>query len=502
MNKKGILIVVFLTALVFAFLFHNQPLGLNLLIFELFVVAMLLLLKQINLKGITSVIAFSSFLITAFATVAVYSFWTYFVHFIIFFLFLGTQIYPEVRSFLHAFVLFFNSSIYAPSKFVRKISDVRFKNKKMGLYLRRSRIFLLPLLVIIVFVIIYRNSNPVFDQMLINMGHFINKIMVAIFGSFDPLVFLTFFLGLLFSMIIFMQTPYFIGIENYSKKSDFFVRIRKRIRRKFSINALNNELKAGVFLFLILNLVLLVVNIIDIKWVWFNFEWSGQYLRQFVHEGTYLLIFSIILSVVLVLFFFRGNISFYNKNRFLKYLSYTWLLQNAVLAISVGIRNYWYIYYFSLAYKRIGVYMFLLLTIYCLYTVYIKVKSNKSNFYLLRQNAASLVIILVLSSVFNWDCIIARYNFNNYERSFVHLNFLSRLSSKALPYLDKSPEVLYQIDTIQKSKFPFDYRYMTPDEYIERIERKKEKFKTSWESKGVLSWNYPQYKAYKLLYEK
>ncbi len=501
MKTKADIWAVFILALIYAFLFHHKPLGLNLLVFDFVVLTVLALNRHLNFRSRSVLIILPAFLITALATVFAYSFWAYFIHFLMFILFVGTLVYPAIRSYLHAFHLFLYSMVMAPATFIKKLSETRFNGRNMGVYLKKSKTFLIPLLIIIIFIVIYRNSNPVFDDLMRRVGTSVNDALVWVFGSFDVAVFITYFLGLFFCTLIFYRSFSNRIIERYISKSDTFSRIKKRMRRRFPVLALKNELKAGLFLFLILNVILLIVNIIDINWVWFHFSWNGTYLKQFVHEGTYLLIFSIIISVALVLYFFRGNLSFYSRNKWLKYLSYIWLLQNAVLAISVGIRNFWYIYYFSLAYKRIGVYIFLLLTLYALYTVFLKVKCNKSAFYLFRSNARALVIILVVSTVFNWDGIIARYNFSNYNRSFVHLNFLAKLSNKALPYLDKSLDELLYIDSVQKEKFPFEYKYMAPDEYYERIRSRKQKFKNKWESKSWYSWNYPEYKAYKMMFE-
>ena len=63
------------------------------------------------------------------------------------------------------------------------------------------------------------------------------------------------------------------------------------------------------------NVLLLVVNIIDINWLWIDFNpKSIDNLSQLVHEGTYVLIFSILLSMAIIEYFFRGNINFYKKN--------------------------------------------------------------------------------------------------------------------------------------------------------------------------------------------
>jgi len=172
------------------------------------------------------------------------------------------------------------------------------------------------------------------------------------------------------------------------------------------------------------------------------------------------------------------------KNRFLKWLSYVWLVQNAMLIVSVAIRNYWYIYYFSLAYKRIGVFIFLILVAYALYSVFLKVRDKKSTFYLMKTNAFVIVLVLTLSSFVNWDNVIAEYNFKHSDRAFLHLDFLSTLSDKALPYLDKDMGELSRIDNLQKKKFLFDEEYMNTYEFKKKIEKRNCCFSKNGKRKG------------------
>jgi len=359
--------------------------------------------------------------------------------------------------------------------------------------------FIIPLIIIIVFLLLYRFSNPVFDNLLNRFGRFIAEKFNLLFINFDAFVILTFIIGMVISIVLFFRFKDEHIIAYDQKGNDDLTRNKSGKKGKFSFNGLKNEYKAAVFLLIVLNLMILVLNVIDIYWVWFNFDWTGQYLKQFVHEGTYLLLFSIVISIVIVLYFFRGNLNFYSKNKFLKYLSYIWLAQNAILTVSVAIRNFWYIQYFSLAYKRIGVIIFLLLTLYGLYSVLIKVKNQKSAFYLFRTNTYTILIILIISSLFNWDSIIAKYNFRHYEKSFVHLDFLSGLSDKSLPYLDKNMEELNIISQFQEDLFPFEFKYMTAEAYHKKIEERKEKFVKDWESKTFLEWNLAEYRAYKKL---
>jgi hypothetical protein len=185
-----------------------------------------------------------------------------------------------------------------------------------------------------------------------------------------------------------------------------------------------------------------------------------------------------------------------------------WLAQNGVLAISAGIRNLYYIQYYSLAYKRIAIVFFLILTMYGLYSVFIKVRDTRSTFYMLRKNANAWLIVLVLSAGFNWDRIIAKYNFSRAEGSFVHLDFLADLSDSALPYLDKPLDKVVALDKQQYNWFKSlssssfsRYRelYMTPEKYALEIEFRKAVFQIQYAKKSWLEWNYAEWDTYKRL---
>lgn len=327
----------------------------------------------------------------------------------------------------------------------------------------------------------------------------LEKGLVQYLEYIDLLIIVTFLISLFLSNFFLLRTSNSFIIRKDFESSDELKRTKNNKQKSFKLNALKNEYKAGIFLLLILNAILLIVNVIDIYWVWFNFEWEGQYLKQFVHEGTYLLIFSIIISIIIVLHFFRGNLNYLYNNKLLRIISFIWLVQNGILTISVAIRNFWYINYFSLAYKRIGVIIFLILTIYGLYTVMMKVHQRKSSFYLFKSNVFALYIVLIVSSIFNWDTIIAKYNFKHSDKSFLHLDYLSTLSDKALPYLDIPLSELSRIDNIQKDKFPFEEKFMTPEQYVQLIEDRKIVFRKKWQSKSFLSWNLPEYLTYKKL---
>lgn len=499
MSKKRDIAVVMASALLITGLFYKQPLGLNLLIAEILLFSWMLISKQIHFKGFYPISLSIGLLTTSLFTVLTHSAFSYIINFLTLFIWVGLLIYPNAKSLVSTIKLSFANIFDSQILFLQKVVDSKHNGRKFRSLLSKFNIFILPLLIIFLFIIIYKNSNPFFDKLISGITLFFQNKWSLLFENFNFSIIATFAIGLIVSIFLFCRKSNQKIIEADENANEELKRTRKIGIKKFRATALLNEYKSGVFLLVVLNLIILVLNVFDIKWVWFGFEWEGQYLKQFVHEGTYLLILSIVISVVLVLYYFRGNLNFYKKNRLLKYLSFIWIAQNGILTISVAIRNFWYIHFFALAYKRIGVIIFLILTLYGLYTVYRKVESGKSTFYLLKTNVFVILTVLTFSSLINWDTFIAKYNFKESNKSFLHLDYMVTLSDKSLPYLDKPLTELKQIDIVQKEKFPFEQKYMTPEEYHRIIERRKNLFIAKWEAKGFLSWNLPESMAYKKL---
>lgn len=498
MEKKSQLFLILIGATLFTFLFHNQGLGLNLVIFEFIALVYLTWHRPLFRHGLFT-LSLIGVIATLINTILTHSVFSYVVHFLSFLLFIGALSYPQAKSLVTSGTQAIISLFDSQWKSLKGVSDLIFKEENPFRIVWRLRIFFIPIIILIIFVAIYRASNPVFDGMVNDLLDFLEKRFDTIFNRLDIPMLLTFFLGIILSNFIVIRSASKKIKEKDLAASDELERKRKKHRLSFGTYALKREYQAALFLLIALNVLILFLNVIDVYWVWFNFEWEGQYLKQFVHEGTYLLILSILISIALVLYFFRGNINFLKKNANLRNLSYLWLAQNAVLTLSVAIRNFWYIHHFSLAYKRIGVIIFLLLTLYGLYTVMIKVRDVKTSYYLFRSNAFAIYLVLIFTSLINWDKVIANYNFNHADQSFLHLDYLSTLSDKALPFLDHSMEDLTAIEMIQKEKFAFEEKFMTGQEYYDFIQTRKVRFKERWETQNLLSWNLPEYLTYQKL---
>lgn len=500
MQIKNSLSVVFLSAVLLTFLFYKQGIGLNLLLFEILFIGWLFFSKQLTSESRLEKLTLSGMVLTAVFTVITYSTYVYVVHFLAIFLFVGVLNFKVITSLFSAFGVSFVSLFSSQIAFV---GTVFFGESRTSLKLRKalwkSRIFIIPILIVAVFLTIYGFSNPIFGDYLGVFGEMIENVFTFIFENINLSFVFTFIFCTAISIFLLFRVRVPLAEKNEKNTTQNLFRTKKKEKRVFKLSALKSEYKAGIFLLVTLNMLLLILNSLDIYLVWFNFEWNGETLKQFVHEGTYLLIISILISIAVVLYFFRGNLNFYKKNKWLKYLAYAWIAQNAVLAISVAIRNFWYIKYFALAYKRIGVILFLLLVLYGLFTVFRKIQHTKTSFYLFQKNTLALYLILLISSLVNWDSVIAKYNFASADSAYLHLEYLSDLSDKALPHLNKTEEELNATYNFQQQKYPYPYVTMNHEKYTQKIAARNKTFSKKWEEKNLLSWNLAEYLAYEKL---
>jgi hypothetical protein len=498
-NLRAYLFTVFI-AILFTLLFYHQSIGLNLLLFELFLLPLIFWITPVKSFTANGKVLTAGIIVTAIFTLLHASSFVIIMNLSAMFLWIGWLLLPDGRSLVSFAALATGNLALAPVNAVSRLLDENGKHQRTRHRIRQIAYYILPLFVICFFLMVYATSNPYFARFLDNVLRYPFKWLDRLLNAINFDLAFVLFVGLLTGILVVFRKRK-ERIPTYDRNASDTL-VRRHVPGKgriFRMLALKNEYRAGIFLLIILNLLILLQNVLDIWFVWFHFEWNGQYLRQFVHEGTYLLIFSILISIGIVLWLYRGNLNFIPGNRLLKRLSYAWLLQNMILVISVAVRNGWYIYYFALAYKRIGVFIFLALTLIGLITVLIKVSRIKTPFYLLRINTMSVFVLLVLSSLVNWDVVIARYNFSRYQHAFVHLDWLCTLSDKALPYLDKPKYELQKIRQMRDARFSFDHRYMSADEYYEIIQQRKRDFVADFDKRGFLSFNFADYKAWKEL---
>ena len=246
---------------------------------------------------------------------------------------------------------------------------------------------------------------------------------------------------------------------------------------------------SGTLLFALLNLLLLVVNLLDV-----NFMFSNQKLplgitaKQFLHQGTDMLITSIIVAIAIILFYFRGGLNFYKKNKAIKTLACIWVLQNAFMLFSTACRNHSYICEYGLTYKRIGVYVYLILTLVGLITTLVKIVKAKSNMYLFRRNGWIFYSLLIILTFPDWDRLITSYNVANIKP--LDTTYLMSLPNSILPGL-----LPYYIETPDESK-------MSNDSIVKRADFEEiycyrlYNVLYNHQFNGIRSWNYDDMRLY------
>jgi hypothetical protein len=487
-------------ALMFTMLFYHQSIGLNLMIFEFVLLSLICYFTPVKKITVSGWVLTASVVVTAIFTLVHASAFVITMNVISLLLWAGWLLLPGGRSLVSIAGLALGNLAYSPVNTLNQLMARTGQSDRSRHRLRQAVYFVLPVILILFFLMIYSASNPYFSKIVEDLLRFPDQWLNRLLAHVNFSLLGVLFLGI-WTAVIFVFRKQIGKIPAWDENAPETLQRQRRTRSSggFRMLALKSEYRAGLFLLVVLNLLILLQNVLDIWFVWFNFEWNGQYLRQFVHEGTYLLILSILISISIILWLYRGNLNFLKGNGFLKWLSYAWLVQNMVLIISVAIRNGWYIYHYALAYKRIGVFVFLALTFIGIITVMIKLAGFRTSFYLLRVNAMAAFILLVMTSLVNWDVLIARYNFSRYETAFVHLDWLCTLSDKTLPYLDKTKEELEKIRQVRDRNFSFDHRYMSPAEYHEIIRQRKRDFILDYEHRGILSFNLADYRAYKSL---
>ena len=511
MKKQSILLftALIMGTILFNYLFWNEKNGINVLIFDLFIFIIATVFGFRPFNSFLSTGLGLSLFAAALAICWHSSVFTIIMHHINLVLFVGTIHLNKLNSIVFVFSSAFHSFFRFPRLMFNMLSGKKQLNMQKAF--RFIRLSLIPLAIIWLFYIIYKFANPVFEELSMKftgkLQDFFSRFFVDF--SFSHLGFIL--IGTAITGWVLFKSDLAFILDKQSNMSLQLFRLRRQLsaaeksrnirlkenapvyyRKKYALSMkLKYEFISALVLLVMVNILLLFVNIIDIDWLWFGFEYSKDFdLKQFVHEGTYLLIVSILLSIGIMLYFFRRNLNYYTKSKILKGLTYFWIVQNLILAISVAIRNFLYIEYWGLAYKRIGVILFLFAVAYGLFTLFVKICCQKSVYYLIKKNSLAIFFILLISSLFNWDMIIARHNLGHTLENHMETSYLLSLSDKTLPLIEMKSSVLDQDTGFNSyaSFHPYTYR----DYYQIRVKD----FKKAYENRTWKSWNYAEWKAY------
>lgn len=451
-----------LCLVIYYFIFWQEKLGVNLLIFNLLILFLHWQLnKEFYKQNEKSKILFVLPIICSFVVVFVNTEFSKLVYFLTLIINMSHRLIPSSNSSLGILVVFIDNlarSIFNALIPFKQLNEVSDKNILLGNIRNAVKVSFLPSILLIIFTLIFSFANPIFENLITNVYDYLN-ISFSNFPSFS--IFRTFFtIGGYLLIISFFYN------WNTNRKIPIFE------NNKLIINELtpNNTLyHSSIITFILLNILILLINIIDIKYLWTDLKTStAPELSSMVHTGTYSLIFSILLSIIVILYYFKSNLNFHPKVKMVKLLALIWLFQNSILLVSVYVRNLNYVTLYGLTYKRIGVMIFLLITFTAIITVAIKLHRKLNFIFLLKFNSWAIYSIFIFLSIIDYDNIISNFNLKNATENR-DINYLYSLSYRILPNLNDTEEV----SSVKEQKirqFKSDYKY------------------ASW-----LSWNYPDY---------
>jgi len=441
-------LLLFIGAFLFSTLFYGKSIGLNLFLFSIVTLVVLLANNQEDFKNKRTILYSSIYLLTGLAVFFHDSLVAIIANFVAFFTLIGllsehkSSIYVNWLNGLYTTIAGLFHRNFSINETTQKV-----EHKKDIDYIHLVKLILIPAVIVILFIVLYQQGNPLFGGIIesINLD-FINIqwVLVAGLGYY------------LFSNIhkpieVEPATELDLNTGNSLAQTD-----------KFSIPKLKKENQLGVILISLLNALIVLFLITDITFILTNTEIRGSVFSSQVHSGINALIGSIVIAIIILLYVFRGDINFYKENTILKRLAFAWIILNVILVLSIAVKNSQYIYYFGLTYKRIGVLVYLTLTVTGLITTLIKIDKIKNIWYLLRLNTKAAFVVLVIASTINWDYHITNYNFN-YAGS-MDLNYLIELSDNNTLLLKKEAELR---DLDHKSTRLINRKY---NKYIDELE--------------------------------
>ncbi len=404
----------------FSWLFYGKSFGINVLLMALIVVVLLCTVR--NWKTIPWRYAIA-YLFTAIMVFMDASSFHILVHLLCFAAFIGTTVTVKTSLYIATFIGFVQSFFGYVLDYITlrgKLKTVRpGTTKNSGTYVLGAAI---SILAICLFTWLYSTANPVFEALVQQVDFSVLSLPRLVFTLLGYLLFLNIGTSRHLEELVAFDT----NCENALKAPDkAFLSARA--------GTLKKEYTVGTMVLGVLNVLLLLFLTTDVIYLTGLSISDNAAYSSSVHQGVYALVFSIVMAIGTILYFFRGNLNFFNTNGALRKLTYTWLVCNLILVLTTWYKNWMYVAALGLTYKRIGVFVYLLLTVSGLITTYVKVAHIRSFWYLVRSNTVVFFSVLVLATGVPWDRTITWYNLNQVARP--DIAYLLGLKNGHLPQL-------------------------------------------------------------------
>jgi len=352
-------------------------------------------------------------------------------------------------------VRFFEYLFYQPN------SDSSDRMKKI---MRRTLLLFIPVVVIVIFLKLYQTADEQFYQ----WTKFINLDWISwgFIASYLLLVLL------MYGTYFFKPHANILEVEK-SLKNEISPEYTDHIQHFFGET---NERKLAISLLAVLNIMLVLYLVLDIKFLTQVPDVPKPYsfYSISIHSGINALIFSLVLVIFLITYLFRGSLNFRNS-KIVKVLAITWIIFNCVLVFTTSLKNYEYVAQLGFTYKRLGVYLYLFLCLVGLSFAFYKVVRSLSIWFLVRNMTICFLFVFALVSLFNWDKFITKYNLTHVNEDQLDLEYLYSLGPDSYADLMK-----YHVEN---KIFDTDLVYRISNSITDKVKELKRGFEEkSWRS--------------------
>lgn len=512
-NTNLKLLAILIGGLTFNFVFWGEELALNLVLFSTFTLVALLALDSGLVQNRKWLLAVLIHALTCVEVVYNNMPFSILAYYATFFVMLAFAHLSQVKTMMVAGGSAIFQLLAAPISIFQTLMNVKIAGVSLQPIFKIFKFWILPLLLLIIFSALYANANETFggyfstlSDALQKLGKFISEHLFVDF-TLGRLIF--FFIGIFFSAGILLKLKYNAIAEIDAQGKDELVRNRRNVRNKPFVKeliwtftgslldkklALKTENTIGVICFASLNVLLFLLNSTEISEI---FTSTIKNFATELHEGTGILIFSIILALIVILFFFNGNLNFYSRNKNIKNLAIVWIAQNAILVLMVLHKDWAYVSALGLTEKRIGVFIFALICSIGLVSVFIKVKDKKSLYYLMKVNSFAWLAILVMSGFFHWEKLIFDFNFNNRHKVPLDYHHTTSLSNHVLISMYENRGMLAEALKDNRIAGIRANISIEPNLYVKQeLQYRIDKFMVEHEKLSYLSWNYDDWRTY------
>ncbi|MDR7208889.1 DUF4173 domain-containing protein [Flavobacterium piscis] len=422
------------SSLIFTLLFYNEELGVNLAIFGIVLTATICYFFQDRFTSRSHLILVVTSVLSCLAF-AWYGDVASFLALVFSVIFLQFKTQEPKLKLLQAFPLIIVNGIASLGRILMFSQYLPKRKVNNGFAKKLIAYFIIPVMFLGLFFIVYSFGSDHFSSLFTDYYLDIDIWQLIVITGLGFYISFTFW-------------NYWIPEVCYEKNqildNDFSEDAKTQNQSSFSFLDIDFERKSGEITLFLLNALLLIFI------VTYNYEQFFETIKKTnlsadTHERVNAVIFSIVMAVGVILFYFKGGFNFDEKAVQLKRLAKIWIFLNGVLIVSTIIKNSEYVSFFGLTYKRLGVYAFLILAIIGLVYAFLKIVRQKTNAYLVNQMVWYFYGTVLLCSYVNWGNLITNYNIS--VNKGIEPGFLSDLN-----FNDETRREYFLQNKIQESK--------------------------------------------------